>query len=162
MFLCSPLSLSWHPRYLPHGRVCVFKSISGTFHQEMRLLQQCLCPGAVRDLCNQLGVCYCKGLTGYSSVNPEHHVGIQWKTLDRLLQPEHFSAGVESNFNNSRDEHEQNIFKKLHFSGCGSPFYISPLQTTFSVPVTQNKQRLSLCPCRMAKSERTTTKEKTQ
>lgn len=37
------------------------------------------CPGAVRHLCNQLGGgggCYCKGMTGYSSVNSELHVGI--------------------------------------------------------------------------------------
>lgn len=57
--------------------------------------RQCPCPSAVRDLCNWLGVCYCRGLSGSSSVNSELHlhVGIQWKTpagwvmaLDRQLR----------------------------------------------------------------------------
>ena len=37
VFLCSPPPLSSLHSSLPHGRVCVFRGISGTFHQEVRV-----------------------------------------------------------------------------------------------------------------------------
>lgn len=42
----------------------VFKGLFGTFHQEIWIGEECPCPIIVRNLCKQLGLCCCKGLTG--------------------------------------------------------------------------------------------------
>lgn len=116
------------PQSLPHGRVCVSKGITGTFHQEMwvwktRPVSRCIWG-------HPAGVgwgCYYKG---YSRVNSELHMGTWWKTSagqllasDRMLWA---STTLQTNM-------KRTLWKfKLHSSGCGSPFHAFLSRTAFS------------------------------
>lgn len=148
------------PQSLPHGGVCVFKGITGTFHQEMWVWTTR--PWCIRGATSWGGVCYCKG---YSSVNSELHVGTWWKTsagqlmaLDRMLWPEHLEQ--LQFWRQTWAEPYKNIYYiPLDLGHHFTPFYYEP----HSQPVmnsesidnksTENKQCIWLCPAWCAARE---------